>query len=103
MARNLIELLDQYDLRKKIIAYVKDEGANLNAMTTILKFVVDCEVLGMEESFQGTCFGHAFSKTCQYGKAKDFFGKNLKHIFIKSTQFDLQKFITWPKKYGKGK
>jgi hypothetical protein len=31
---NLTELLDQYDLRKKI-TYVKDEGANLNAMTTI--------------------------------------------------------------------
>jgi len=36
MARNLIELLDQYDLRKKIVAYVKDEGANFNAMITTL-------------------------------------------------------------------
>ncbi len=27
MARNLIELLDQYDLRKKIITYVKDDHA----------------------------------------------------------------------------
>jgi hypothetical protein len=60
MARNLIELLDQYDLRKKIIAYVKDEGANLNAMTTILKFVVNYEVFCLAEGFQGTCFGHAF-------------------------------------------
>jgi hypothetical protein len=34
MARNLIELLDQYDLKKKIVTYAKDEGANLNAMTT---------------------------------------------------------------------
>jgi diacylglycerol kinase family enzyme len=60
MARNLIKLLNQYDLRKKIVAYVKDEGANLNAMTTTLNFVVDCEVLGLEDSFQGICFGHAF-------------------------------------------
>jgi len=60
MARNLIELLDQYDLmKKKIIAYVKDEGANLNVMTTTLKSMVNCEVFGMENSFQGTCFGHA--------------------------------------------
>jgi hypothetical protein len=35
LARNSTELLDQYDLRKKIIAYVKDEGANLNAMIVI--------------------------------------------------------------------
>ncbi len=61
MARNLIELLDQYDLvSQKIVAYFKDEGANLNAMKTTLKFVGDCEVFGMEENFQGICFGHAF-------------------------------------------
>jgi hypothetical protein len=35
MARNLIQLLYQFDLKKKIVTYVKDEGANLNAMTTI--------------------------------------------------------------------
>ncbi len=64
MARNLTKLLHQYDLRKKIVAYAKDEGANLNAMTIALIFVMNCEVLGMEESFQGTCFGHAFSKAC---------------------------------------
>jgi hypothetical protein len=26
LAKNLTKLLDRYDLRKKIIAYVKDEG-----------------------------------------------------------------------------
>jgi hypothetical protein len=36
-------------------------------MTTTLKFVMNFEILGMEESFKGTCFGHAFSKACQYG------------------------------------
>jgi len=75
MAKKLLKLLDQYDLRKKIVAYCKDEGANLNAMRTILKFVVNCEVVGMEESFQGTCFGHAFSKACQYGITNFFFVK----------------------------
>jgi hypothetical protein len=67
MAKYVTKLLDQYDLRKIIITYVKDEGANLNVMITTLKFMVNHKVLGMEESFQGTCFGHAFSKACQYG------------------------------------
>jgi hypothetical protein len=55
-ARNLITLLDAYGLRKKIIVYVKDERANLNAMTMTmtLKFVVSFEILGLDESFQGT-------------------------------------------------
>jgi hypothetical protein len=86
MARNLIKLLNQYDLRKKIVAYVKDEGTNLNAMTRALKFVVNCEVLGLEKGFQGTSFSHAFFKACQYGTAKKKVCKNLKHISIKSTQ-----------------
>jgi hypothetical protein len=31
-----------------------------------LKFVAKCEVLGLDESFQGIFFGHIFSKACQY-------------------------------------
>ncbi len=62
LARNLIELLDAYGLRNKIITYVKDEGSNLNTLTNALKFVVKCETLGLEESFYGTCFGHFFPK-----------------------------------------
>jgi hypothetical protein len=54
--------LDKYGLLKKIIAYVKDGGSNINAMIIALKIVVNCEPLGLEESFQCTCFGHAFSK-----------------------------------------
>ncbi len=83
MARNLTKLLDQYDLRKKIVAYVKDGGANLNSIKIVLKYVVNCEVFGMEENFQGTCFGHAFSKPCQYGSVEEKVCKNLKHISIK--------------------
>jgi hypothetical protein len=47
--------------------------------------VVDCDFFGMEESFQSTCFGHAFSKACQYGIVDEQVCKNLKHISIKLT------------------
>jgi hypothetical protein len=40
--------LDKYGLIKKIIAYVKDEGSNLDALTTILKVAVNCESFGLE-------------------------------------------------------
>jgi hypothetical protein len=33
LANNSTKLFDQYGLRNKIIAYVKDEGSNLNTMT----------------------------------------------------------------------
>ncbi len=35
-----------------------------NAMIVTFKYVVSCDILDVEESFQGTCFGHAFSKVC---------------------------------------
>jgi hypothetical protein len=54
---NLKELLDSYRFSKKIIVYVKNEGSNLNSMTRVFKFVINSEVLGLEESFDGICFG----------------------------------------------
>jgi hypothetical protein len=70
LAKNLIELLDSYASWKKTIVYVK-EGSNLNIMTTTLKSIVSCDMLGLEESFQGICFGHAFFKACQYATTKE--------------------------------
>jgi hypothetical protein len=51
LARKLIKLLNTYELRKKIVAYVKDERFNLNIMIVTLKLVVICDVLGLKESF----------------------------------------------------
>ncbi len=95
--------MDKYGLRKNIIAYVKDEGFNLNAMTSALKYVVNCEFLRLEESFQGTCFGHAFSKACQNGIVEEKVYKKLKYVSIKSTQANLQTCIIRSKKFGKGR
>jgi hypothetical protein len=64
LAKNLIEFLDAYGLKNNILAYVKDEGSNLNTLTNVLKSIVKCEALGLEESFQGIYFGHVFSKAC---------------------------------------
>ncbi len=58
----MIELLDEYGSKKIIFAYVKDEGSNMNIMTIIFKFIMSRECLGLEESFQGSYFGHGFSK-----------------------------------------
>jgi hypothetical protein len=46
-------------------------------MTTILKSIVSCDMLGLEEIFQGTCFGHAFSKACQYATTEEIVCKDL--------------------------
>jgi hypothetical protein len=63
---------------------VKDEGVNLNAMTMVFKTVINCDILGVEESLNGTCFVHVFSKTCQYATTEEKVCKNQKFISIKS-------------------
>jgi hypothetical protein len=87
---------------KKIITYVKDEGSNLNVMIIALK-VVKCESLGFKKSFQGTCFRHVFSKTCQYGTTKEKVCKDLKYVSIKYVQANLQKCIIGLKCFGKAR
>jgi hypothetical protein len=81
LANNLTKLLNAYGLKNKIIAHVKDEGSNLNTLTNALKSVVKCATLGLEESFQGTYFGHVFSKMCQYATTDDKVCKNLKYVY----------------------
>jgi hypothetical protein len=71
-------------------------------MTLALKSVVSCDVLGLEESFQSTCFGHAFLKVCWYVIVDEKVCKGLWYISIKVAQGDLWKCIIWPKKIKKG-
>jgi len=44
-------------------------------MIIALIFVMKCEVLGLDESFQGICFGHPFSKACQCANTREKFAK----------------------------
>ncbi len=74
---------------KKIIAYVKNESSNFNAMTSTLKFVVNYETWGLHESFNGTCLWHDFSKACQYATINEKVYRNLKNVFIKIAEVDL--------------
>ncbi len=79
----LWQLFDQYELNFIFIAYVKDKGSNLNVMASAFKSIVWCEVLSLDESFQGTCFGHAFLKACKYVIIDEKVYKNLRFVFIK--------------------
>jgi hypothetical protein len=47
--------------------------------------------LGVVESFQGTCFGHSFSKTCQYNVTIS--KKNVQRLSICLNQIFLSIFV----------
>jgi hypothetical protein len=82
---------------------VKDEGANMNTMTTTLKSIVNYESLSVMECSQGTYFEHACSKAYQYAIVEEKISKGLKYVSLKFAQPNLQKCITWLKKSRKGK
>jgi hypothetical protein len=50
--------------------------------TNALKLIVNCESLGLEESLQGSYFGHVFSKACQYTTINEKMCKNFKYIYF---------------------
>jgi len=62
LTQSLIDLLDKYGLKKKIIAYVTDARSNLNTMTNALNSIVSCEYFGLEKCYWRTYFGHIFPK-----------------------------------------
>ncbi len=61
MTINLIQLLDEYFLVKEN-AYVKNEKSNLNIITTILKFVINCEDLDLKKKNSKHLFWACFLK-----------------------------------------
>jgi hypothetical protein len=80
-------LLHKYELKKKILAHVNDEGSNLNVMTTIFfKFMI-CECLDLEERFQGSCVGHILPKTCWHLTTNEKVCLNLKYVYFNSIKF----------------
>jgi hypothetical protein len=62
MAFKLQQFLDNFFLTQKFVAYVKDEGSNLQTCTTILNLMVSYNMMGMFESFDGSSFGHVLLK-----------------------------------------
>jgi hypothetical protein len=83
LARSLQDLSKKYGLTKNILAYVKNENANLNTMIIVLKSIVSCEALDVMESFYGICFRHTFSKACQYSTIEKRILRDLDYFSIK--------------------
>ncbi len=66
MVVQIRDLLASYNLLKKLVAYVKDEGGNPSTLARAFILVVSCIPLTLSIPWYGSCFGHAFNKTCQY-------------------------------------
>jgi hypothetical protein len=61
-------LLKKFNLTKKMICFVKNEGKNFSTMTkfsTMFREVGNYVDLGRSTPFEGVSFGHTFSKAYQ--------------------------------------
>lgn len=103
MAMQVRDLLQSFNLTNKTIAYVKDEGANLNILTAALTSIVSCGPLQLAQPYAGTCFGHVMSNCCQYATNEDKICNQMHEISLEDAQAVLQKTITWTKKLNKGR
>ncbi len=61
---------------------MKGEGANLKAMTSTLKFVVNCELLRLEENSKALALAMHFPKHANRGQQKKVC-KQIIYVFIK--------------------
>ncbi len=102
MVAQVKELLSFYNLLDKLIAHVKDEGGNLSTLARALSYEVSCAPLKLTTPWQGSCFGHVFSKPCQYACNDATICLGFREVNLKATQSTLQKIIMWIKKFGKG-
>jgi hypothetical protein len=64
MAIQFKDLLAQYNLLVKIIAYVKDEGTNLNTFTMTFTNTISYVSFLLPLPYTVNCYGHAMSKCC---------------------------------------
>ncbi len=83
MPVQLKDLLVQYELLDKVITYVKDEGANLNTLTTTLTNIVSYVPLQLSQPYAAICYGHVMSKCCQYNTNDLKVCGGMRKVFIK--------------------
>ncbi len=79
-------LLVEFNLKNKVIMYVKDEGANLKFLTITLTFIVSCKPLQLPQPFANVCFGQVMSKACQYVMNETKVGVGMKEVSLKDVQ-----------------
>jgi hypothetical protein len=77
-------LLAQYQLTKKIVAIVKNEGINLNILELTFLQVVNYEPWQLTSRYVGACFGHAMNKACQYATLDDKISMRMTQVSLKN-------------------
>jgi hypothetical protein len=75
------------------VAYVKNEGANLQTCACNLNSIISCNGLGMLESFDGACLRHALSKVYQYTTTNGKVALGFNYASIKFAQTNIKNCI----------
>jgi hypothetical protein len=79
-------LFKKFGLIHQILTFVKDEGNNLASMATTWHSIIDCELLNLPQVYEGICFSHVLSKTCQYSMNDNKVSMGLRQVSVKDAQ-----------------
>jgi hypothetical protein len=93
MANQVKKLLYSFYLLDKVIAYVKNEGFDLSALTFALMYVIYCSTIQLACPFVGSCFKHAMSMATQYVIDDVKICVEYSKVSLKIVQSSLQKII----------
>lgn len=96
-SESLFLILERFNLKPKIIAYLTDTGTNLIVCTNALSHFMCCENLSIEKFFDGFFFAHILSNASKASMASETY-ENIKSVIIKSVMDTLQRCITWTKR-----
>ncbi len=82
-------MLEKFGFIHQVLTFVKDEGDNLASMATTLGSIVDCELLNLIQVYEGICFGHVLSKTCQCSMNDDKVSMGIRQVNVKDVRVGL--------------
>jgi hypothetical protein len=74
-------------LKLKNSCLCENGRSNLQTCANALNFIISCSNLGLLESFDGSCFGHAFSKLFHYATTYGKMFISLNYAFTKVVQW----------------
>jgi len=67
----LKQVLDKFLFTQNIVICVIGKGSNLQTCVITFNLIVSCDGPSMAKPFDGSYFGHALSKVCQYDPTLD--------------------------------
>eukprot|EP00873_Tetraselmis_striata_P029194 jgi/Tetstr1/449458/TSEL_036553.t1 len=101
IAGKMRPVLAEFDLSHRVVAIVKDGGANLATASRVLAGMIYCVALDLASPFLTSCFAHKINGACN-AAVKAAAATSVSSFTLSKILNKLKSCITWTKKSSKG-